>query len=108
PLATRLVIVAPHDLATTLVASQDAACNEEIVGQAIEKRSSGLAHGLATTERHHVSFRTPAGRARRMSRRGGKPATRKNELLERRQLRVELVETLLEPDDVLRADGGVT
>ena len=80
----------------------DAGEDEEQIGQPVDVAQQ---HRIdRRIERHHAALGAPADRARDVERGAGRRAAGEDEAAQRRQLGLEPIDQLLEPDDVVVAD----
>jgi iron complex transport system substrate-binding protein len=82
----------PEHLAAAAPARQHAGDHEQQVREAIEIAERGRVHRFSARQRPGAPLGAPADRARDVAGRGGRVATRQDEVLERRQALVEAVQ----------------
>src|SRR5215470_9244192 len=105
--AERIAAFAPQHVGVAVAAVDHPAQHKQEVGQSVEVLNPIRAELLAGCGRNEAALGASAYGARDMAERRSAAAAGQDEVLERRQLRVVLVEQPLQPRDVRRCDALV-
>src|SRR5689334_4040150 len=92
----------------SLAVVEDTSEHEKEIGESVQVLNTVRRQALFGCERDDTAFGSTAYRARQMAEGAGPAAAWQNELLERREARIVMVERALEARDVLRLDAIVS